>query len=100
MIKAIDPNARIEFVSSSDVGEPKTVFILRPLSGIEMMQFSEGKQDDVFKMLISSIVEVKNFPVEGLSVPEITNSLNLTVLAELIQKVNSLNNLTEQEAKN
>lgn len=100
MIKVIDVNSRIEFVSSFDKTEPKTVFYLKPLSGIEMMSFTDGHKEDIFNMVISSVVDVKDYPVEGKTVSEIINSLSITVLGELITKINSINNVTEQDQKN
>lgn len=99
MITGIDVNQRIEYVSKYDRSEPKTIFVLRPLSGIEMLQFSEGKQEDILNMLRKSIVEVKNYK-DNTSIDEIVSSFSLPIVGELIQKVNIINNFTEQEAKN
>lgn len=100
MLQGIDVSQRIEFSSVSDTGEPKTVFVLKPLSGLEMLEFSGGGTDDIKKMIIKSIVEVKNFSKDGISIEEVVGSLNLSVVGELINKINYLNNLSRQDEKN
>ncbi len=98
MIKGIDVNQRIEFLSKFDNSEPKTVFVLRPLSGFEMMEFSEGRKEDIYNMILKSVVEVKNF--EDNNIEKAINSLGIRVIGELIQFINEINNITEQDAKN
>lgn len=107
MLKGIDVNQRIEFVSKDDVSEPKTVFILRPFSGIEMVSMSQffdsGKMalsgDGVVAFLEKAIVEIKNFK-DGLSVKEAIQQLSGNVLGELVNEIASINNLTGQDQKN
>lgn len=99
MIEGIDTNQRIEFTSKYDMNDPKTVFILRPLSGFEMMEFSDGKMEDVKRMVLRSIVEIRNFNKEC-SIEDVLNSLNLKLLAELINKINNINQLSGEDEKN
>lgn len=98
MLKGIDINQRIEFTYSKDIEEPKTVFVLRPLSGAEMLDFG-GSTSEIIKMVELSLVEVRNYPIQG-TPAEIIKSLDLGVLGELIRKVNELCRLSEQDAKN
>lgn len=100
MIKAIDTSVRIEFSSKNDTTDPKTIFILRPLSGMEMMQFTGGGQDDVLKMVSSSLVDVKNFPSKWDNIIDVCNMLSINTLGELISKINEINSVTEQDQKN
>ena len=107
MLKGIDVNQRIEFVSKDDTSEPKTVFILRPFSGMEMVSmsrfFDSGKMtltgEGLTAFLEKSIVEVKNFK-DGLSVKEIIQQLSGAVLGELVSEIAGINNLTGQDQKN
>jgi hypothetical protein len=97
MLKGIDVNQRIEFVSKYDDTEPKTVFVLKPLSSLEMMTL--GTNESIEFYLEKSIVEVKNF--DNKSVKEAISSVNVKVLGELIEQINRLNKLSdEQEIKN
>lgn len=98
MLKGIDPNERVEFISSYDNSEPKTVFILRPLTGMEMSGGLSSKED-IFRMVSVSVVEIKNMP-EGQSKEDFIKSLPLLPLGELVQKCNELNKITGQDAKN
>lgn len=107
MLKGIDVNQRIEFVSKEDKSDPKTVFVLRPFSGIEMVSMSQffdsGKMtlsgDGIVAFLEKSIVEVKNFK-DGMSVKEIISQLSGAVLGELVNEIAAINNITGQDQKN
>lgn len=98
MLKGIDTNQRIEFSYSKDTEEPRTIFVLRPLSGAEMLEFT-GTTAEIVKMVELSLVEVKNYPTGG-TPAEILKTLELGVLGELIKKVNEICRLSEQDAKN
>ncbi len=107
MLEGIDINQRIEFSLKADVTEPKTVFILKPLSGSDMFNFSshvsDGKMslsgDRIIDLLEKSVVEIKHYK-DNLTVAEALKTLKIDSLAELLEKVNSLNNISEEEAKN
>lgn len=102
MITGIDIKQRIEFVSKNDLTEPKTVFVLRPLSSLEMMEFSEKSNQSqaigILFYLEKSIVEVKNFATQDIK--EVIQSINVGLLGELIIAINKLNNVSGEEAKN
>lgn len=99
MLTGININERVEFISKYDKNEPKTVFTMRPLTGLEMLNFSAGAKEDIVKMVESSVVSVKNF--SGFTeVRDILNSLSMNVLGELIEQTNKLNGITEEDAKN
>lgn len=106
MIRGIDVNQRIEFVSQYDTDEPKTVFVFRPLTAEGMLEFAgdiaNGKLTlagpQVFKFLEMAIVEVRNF--EGASIPEMIRSLPPLVVAELVGEAGKINKLTETDQKN
>jgi hypothetical protein len=95
MIEGINVNQRVSFVCECDKTEPKTEFILKPLSGFEMMEiWSDGYAAE--KFLKKSIVEIK-----GISDKDaFLDSMPTIVLGELLKKANELNGLSEQEAKN
>ena len=41
MLKGIDLSQRIEFSSKEDKGDQKTIFVIRPLSGVEMLDVAK-----------------------------------------------------------
>lgn len=108
MIPIIDISQRIEFISKEDKGEPQTIFVLRPLNGIEkfdLLQHSAGKElklegKYITNLLKKSIVEVKNYPTENADIDDILMSLPDMVVIELVGRIGALNNITEQEEKN
>jgi len=107
MIGIIDIEQRIEFVSKDDNTEPKTVFVLRPLSGADMIDLSQFAEDGVLNlkgdylinMIDKSTVEIKNIN-SALPKRKIIESLPVGVITELVAKVGEINNLTEQDRKN
>lgn len=102
MLKGIDIRQRIDFVSSLDIGEPKTVFVLRPLSKLQMTIFStindRDSEEALNFYLERTIVEVKNFDTDNIK--EAIAMLDSDTLGELIMKANQLNNVSKEEAKN
>jgi hypothetical protein len=97
MINIIDINQRVEFISKVDTSEPKNVFVIRPLSGIEMMEYGNlGDKENLYKFLDAGITEVRNTPV---SKQDFIKSLPLDVLTELIIFMTNLNNLTPEDKK-
>lgn len=95
MLKGIDVNQRIEFVSKFD-SEPKTIFVFQPISGIGMIELG-GKS--IVDILDKAIVEVKNFQPEQPKI-DILKSLSISVVTELIEEATKINNITSQDAKN
>jgi hypothetical protein len=101
MLKAIDINKRIEWSSKLDETEPKTIFVLKPQSGFDMLEFATGSKEEILALALNTIVEVKNFPgIESLTIKDVIMSLEINVLGELLQAINSLNRITGQDAKN
>jgi hypothetical protein len=109
MLQGMDINQRVEFTSSADKTTPKTKFILKPLTASEMLETTKyvqgGKlelnQDYVMDLLDKSIVEIKNPDIkEKDKINAFINSLTPVILVELINKVTSLNRLSEDEEKN
>ena len=94
MIEGININERVEFSLSTDVTEPKTVFVLRPLSGLELMKFSDFTNPDMLrKYLDLSIIEIKN------GERSVIDRLNPRELNELAGRCFSLNNLLDEDKK-
>lgn len=106
MIKGIDLNQRIEYVSKTDNEETKTIFVFKPLSAESMLNFiGDGSGGElklagskIFEFLEMSIVEIKNFQ-EG-TVASQLRSLPPMVIAELVQEAGSINKMTGQDQKN
>lgn len=100
MLKGIDARQRVEFSASNDT-EPKTVFVLKPLTSLEMMSFVGIENDQMKSMkayLKYSIVEVKNYHIQNID--DLIDSLDPKTLGELILEINKLNNVGSSEAKN
>lgn len=95
MLQGLNVNERIEFISKSDNSEPKTIFILRPLSGYE-----SATKTTTLEVLLTNIVEIKNMPEGHSDIETYIKSLDQSCFVELITRVNLLNRVTEQEAKN
>lgn len=107
MIKGIDVNQRIEFVSKNDTEEPKTIFIIRPLTGEEKANFQdEGKAEirlsgtRMYDFLAASVVEIRNFNIEGDMRTKLNSIGDDALLAELIEAIGNLSNMTRQDQKN
>lgn len=96
MLKGIDVRQRIEFVSSQDTVEPKTVFVLKPLSSLDMSTLTGDNSLQVY--LEKSIVEIKNFETQD--VKEAIAMLDPKTFAELISKINEINRFDKAEEKN
>lgn len=107
MTPIIDVNQRIEFVSTQDATEPKTIFILRPLTAFDTFDLAKFAENGELKlsgayillMLKRSIVDIKNGP-DGLNVSQIIDALSIPVVLELMKKVTEITSLTEQDEKN
>jgi len=117
MIEGIDINQRIEYTLKSDTTEPKTVFVLRPLSGPEALELTTNRvkvligeggrpvaelrmtAEHVRSVLKKCIIEIKDFK-NFESIEKTIESLPPTALAELMRKITEINNLTEAERKN
>jgi predicted transcriptional regulator of viral defense system len=101
MLKGIDVRQKINFSLPGDT-EPKTVFVLRPLTSIEMMEFSDVNNESKTKALKfyieTSLVEIQNFVTDN--VKEVVDCIDTKTLGELIGKLNEINHLTQDEAKN
>lgn len=109
MIEALDINERIEYTLKADKGDPKTIFVFRPLDSVEQMGLVEKdgsvKQggEFIFPYLEKVIVEVKNFNFRGQPITEVKDILpkiKPDYLAELCKFSRNLNGIPEQEAKN
>lgn len=97
MLKGIDVNQKIEFVSKEDISDPKTVFVLRPLTGFEMLELQNlSNAEDLFKMVRKSIIEVKNGEPD---LDKMIHSLPVATVSELVVTIFGLNNLTEADKK-
>ena len=95
MIKTININERIEFISQFDTTEPKTVFVFRPLSGLEMIKLSEGSLD-IERFLNAAILEIKGVEDKAAFI----KTLEAKVLGELVNKANEVCEITKAEIKN
>ncbi|NCD17873.1 MAG: hypothetical protein EOL91_11320 [Actinobacteria bacterium] len=88
MLNFIDTRQRVEFISEYDKTEPKTVFILKPISGIDRINSFEGNQYSAKKTISNALVEIKN--CGDLSKDEVIESISLDVINELFSKINEM----------
>ena len=100
MLKGMDVRERIEFTFENDKTEPKTVFVLKPLTSMEKTVFMtmEDKLESLKFYLNHSIVEVKNYDTN--SVSEALDIIDEESLGEILFELNKLNGFTKDEAKN
>lgn len=108
MLKGVDARQKINFVSKQDTEEPKTIFVLRPLTGMAMMDMSDmlvdGKMvfkgDDIIKMLDNSIEDIQNHPdMETMGKIEVIKHLEVSILTELMDEITKINNLSDSDKK-
>ena len=108
MLKGLDSRQKIEYVSKHDEDEPKTVFVIMPLTGVAMINLStlnkkgkiQLKGEDVIDMLDGSVYEIKNHPDnDKLTKREILEALEFPIIEELMAEVQKINNLTEDDKK-
>lgn len=109
MLKGVDLSQRIDFSSKEDRGDQKTVFIMRPLSGIEMLDISkhvDGGQlrltkEYILEMLELAVVEIKNpDKKKEEEIKEFILSLSPSILMELVAEAGKINKFTENDEKN
>jgi hypothetical protein len=105
MLKGINVNQRIEFVSSKDTEEPKTVFVLRPLTGEEKANFNDDGSiklagTRIYDFLSLAVVEIKNYEVEGTVREKLVSIKDDSVIAEIINEIGKISNMTGQDQKN
>lgn len=109
MIEALDVNERIPYSLKADKGDPKTIFIFRPLDSSEQLGLVEkdgsvkAGGEFIFPYLEKVIVEIQNFEFRGqpmTDVKEILPKIKPDYLGELCKFSRSINGVTEIEAKN
>lgn len=108
MIEGIDLNLRVEFVSKDDKADPKTVFVLRPLSGSEKINlsgfYSRGKLSltgsYLLDVLRKCVVETKNPDLKNEELGEYLERLPSDIIVELGEKITDLVDVTDDERKN
>ncbi len=97
MLKGVDINSRFNFISSEDITEPKTIFILKPLSSFEMMTHSDLKsKGDLLELVKLSIESIQNIDAEK---DEFIESIPVKTLSEMVKYILEINNLTESDKK-
>lgn len=104
MLKGIDLNQRIEYVSKYDSSEPKTVFVFKPLAAAEMIDVMGDQTTTVLKgskiidYLDMVICEVRN--AEFSDKRSFLNSLPSLIISELVAESSGMNNMTLADQKN
>ena len=115
MIIGITKKETEEFVSTQDTGEVKTIFVLKPISKESLMNMSVGVHTSVekfadmaFKALKKTLVEIKNYSLNGAPVDlkanqindEILNTIPSDVMMEIVSHLMSSGKMKEEEQKN
>ena len=110
----IDAKETVEFVSTKDTGEVKTIFTLGCFTNRDKLkvfggsmnekgQFDASKfQDKIFDVLRVGVRKIKNLAgkdYEGMT-EELIDAVPFDVLMELFQKIMELNFPSEAETKN
>lgn len=103
MIQGIDVTQRIEFVDPNDTGDPKTVFVLRPLTASEILTLRYSTTDNamrIFNTIKASIVEAKNYFKSFEDKDKLVDSLPMNLITSLSLKIAEINHLQAEEIKN
>ena len=107
MLKGLDLKQRIEFSSSKDTADPKTIFVMRPLSGEEQENFKDPGTNKIklagtkiYDFLAAAIVEIKNFDGDGDVRSKLVTITDSEILAELIGECGKLSNMSKADEKN
>lgn len=99
MLEGIDVSQRIEFVSTKDKTEPKTVFVLRPLSGIDRINIRQNSSKSAIEAILeTSIVEIRHG--KDLSVKDYIKTLDIDVINEIVGKINDISDIKDDDRKN
>ncbi len=98
MLQGINIDQRVEFVSEFDTSEPKTKFIIRPLSGVDMLN-TGTTENPLLSLLIASVESIENFKGEK-DKEKIIRSLPTNVFNELLEHINKMNEVTDDDRKN
>jgi len=116
MLVGVDIKKRIEYVSPKD-SDPKTVFVLKPMTGSEMIDLSmlsNGKEIKLSREYINillerSIVEIRDFKSsngevvntsEKEKIKLVMDEIPVMVLGDLALEITRINGLTEDDKKN
>jgi hypothetical protein len=101
MLKGIDTRQKIEYSLESDT-DPKTVFVLKPLSGLDKITltaaYAKSQEDGIRLFLRKSIVEIKNYSTADID--EAIETFSDEVIGELMGEINNINAKTGDDEKN
>lgn len=110
MLQGINTQERVRFSSVLDKSEPKTVFVLRPLTGFEVFALEKLNDMKSEKMSVEyarellklSVLEIENydFPEKDASVSEKLETLPFYSILEIAGQVKKLMVLTSEDEKN
>lgn len=108
MLKGIDVNQRFEVSSPDDKTKPKTIFVLKPMSGLEDLKLTEfivnGRlkiTGEYIKYVTSkSVVEIKNPDLQDReSIDTFIQSQEVAVLLWLSTEILNVVKVTEADKK-
>jgi hypothetical protein len=114
MLKGIDVNETVDFVSASDTGEDKTIFVIGNILHEDKLKiFSNavkadgtidlsGATDKAFDIVIAGLKKIKNLNGKDYSTisKDTLNLLPFSVITEILGKILEFNQLGEVERKN
>lgn len=111
MLPVIDVNQRVEFSISTDT-DPKTVFVLKPLSGTQqfsllrnLIRNEDGayttSEEYAVSLLQLAVVEIKNPDItDALGIEQYLQNISVGAISELIAKISEMTFVSEEERKN
>ncbi len=108
MLQGLSTEQRIEFVSKEDKSDPKTVVVLKPLSGMDKISLgnyldSSGTLTEGYlnSMLDRAILEIKSPDItDKKEAVEFVKNLDILVLQEVFSKINEISTSTKDIEKN
>ena len=107
MLKGIDINQVSEFSIKND-SDPKTIFLLKPLTGYEMLEASQKLKgetsinaDYVEAVLDKAITGIKDPDISEVNdINKFVEGLDSLVLIEIVTEVIRINDVSDDESKN
>ena len=107
MLKGININQRVEFASKEDDSTPKTIFVIKPLSGMDrislasLLEGDNGTERYLNETIRKSLVEIKNPDINDADEAfNFVSNLSMGIITELLEKIKDKSEMSREEEKN
>jgi len=114
MLKGISINETVDFVSSLDKEDPKTVFVIKNITHEDKLRIFSGAMkpdgtldmtvagDKAFDIITAGVKAIRNLDNQDYTeiTKEVLNRIPFVIITEILGKILEFNQLGEIEAKN